>query len=88
MLSETPRGGADSRTHMGVSRGHVLNRARLSVAPGISLSTSADRAHPSIARRATACTHSSPTVGILAVGRATRPPASMRMKGARHVTRP
>lgn len=34
MLTETPRGGVDSRTHVGVSREHPPSIARSSIAPG------------------------------------------------------
>lgn len=56
MLTETPRGGVDSRTHVGVSREHPPSIARSSIAPGPSQSTPADRGHLPLPRRAAART--------------------------------
>lgn len=88
MLTETPRGGVDSRTHLGVSHEHPLSMARSSSAPGPSESTPEDRGHVPLPHRATA----RPQTGLIAETRvldqATCRPTLTVTKGARHVTRP
>ncbi|MBB3159501.1 hypothetical protein FHS07_003236 [Microbacterium proteolyticum] len=88
MLTETPRGGVDSRTNVGVSREHPLSMARSSITPGPSQATPADRGHMPLPHRATACTQTGLTNGARTFGSASRRPSPTVMEGARHVTRP
>ncbi len=88
MLTETPRAGMDSCTHIGVSHEHPLSMARSSNAPGTSSSTSEDRGtlplpHRAPARLLTGLPAETRILGLSA-GRL----AFSSMKGARHVTRP
>lgn len=88
MLTETPRGGVDSRTHVGVSSEYPLSMARSSVAPGPSESTLADRGHVPLPHRATARPQTGLTVEARVLGQAICWPTRTVTKGARHVTRP
>ncbi len=88
MLTETPRGGADSRTHIGVSREHPLSMTRSSTAPGSYVSTPEDRGHAPLPRRATARPQTGLNVEPRTLGQVTRRPTVTVMRGARHVTRP
>jgi hypothetical protein len=88
MLTETPRGGVDSRTHFGVSRVVPLSMGRSSDAPGTSSKTQADRGHAPLPYRFSARIQTGLTVETHILGQATRRPTSARRKGTRHVTRP
>lgn len=88
MLIETPHGGADLRTHVGVSRKVPLSMAWLSVAPGPSESTPENRGHTPRPRRATARTQTGLTAETCVLGQASSRPTLTVTKGARHVTRP
>lgn len=88
MLTETPRGGVDSRTHISVSRELPLSMARLSVASDPSESTPEGRGHTPLPRRATAHTQTGLTAETSVLGQASCRPTLTVTKGARHVTRP
>jgi len=88
MLTETPRGGVDSRTHVGVSRELSHSMARLSVAPGPSELTPEDRGHTPSPRRVTARTQTGLYGQTRVLGQASCRPTLTVTKGARHVTRP
>lgn len=88
MLTETPRGGADSRTHVGVSREVPLSMARLSFAPGPSGSTPVDRGHVPLPRRATARLQTGLIEETSVLGPASCQPTTVVTNGARHVMRP
>lgn len=88
MLTETPRGGVDSRTHIGVSREQPLRMARSSSAPGTSTSTSEDRGTLPLPRRATAPHQTGFPAETRVFGLVACRPTTTVMKGARHVTRP
>lgn len=88
MLTETPRGGADSCTHIGVSREHPLSMDRSSNAPGTSSSTSEDRGTLPLPRGAQARSLTGLPAETHIFGLAIRRPTLSAMKGARHVTHP
>lgn len=88
MLTETPRGGVDSRTDIGVSREQPLSMTRSSSAPGTSSSIPEDRGTLRLPRRATARPQTGLPVETRILGLAVRRPTPTVTKGARHVTRP
>lgn len=88
MLSETPRGGADSRTRIGVSRERTLSMTWSSAAPSTSPSTTEDRGHRPIPHRATARSQTGLIAETRVLGSASRRPPLTVMKGACRVTRP
>lgn len=88
MLTETPRGGVDSRTHIGVSRELRLSMTRLSSAPEVRSPTPEDRGTLPLPRRATARAQTGLSFATYVVGLAFRRLTIFTTKGARHVTRP
>lgn len=87
MITETPRSGADSCTHIGVSHEHPLSMDRSSKAPGTSSSTSEYRGTLPLPRRAMARSLTGLPAETRILGLAARQPTLSAMKGARHVTR-